>query len=391
MRDAVRMAVDAGVDVSMTPNDFGWADELVALVRDGEVDECRVDESVRRVLTLKAELGLLDHPYPDPALASRIGLPASRDAARQAARESIVLLENREDALPLRQGARVLVTGPAAHSLTALNGGWTYSWQGADHTLLPPDAPTLLDAIRARAGEVRHVGDAGGAFAEPTDAEIAAAVDAARGMDVAVVALGETGYAEWIGDIDDLTLPAQQLKLARAVQATGVPTVVVLLEGRPRVVRDAVAGAAAVVLGCWPGMEGGTALAEVLFGEVNPGGKLPFTYPRHPNALATYDHRHTEALDGGYVRREGGFDPQWAFGTGSRTRRSPTATSWSTASTMRPGERVTVTVTVTNTGARAGQEAVLLFTRQHYAAVTPSVRRLRAFDKVALEPERRAR
>ncbi len=187
MKDAVRMAVAAGVDMSMTPNDFGFADELLALVREGTVPEWRIDESVRRILTLKAELGLLDRPYPDASLASHVGAAPARDAVRQAARDAVVLLKNEADVLPLTRGARVLVTGPAANSLTALNGGWTYTWQGTDASLFPAGVPSLLDAIRAHVGgagggEVRFVGnaDARAPFADPTDADVAVAVAAAR-------------------------------------------------------------------------------------------------------------------------------------------------------------------------------------------------------------------
>ena len=384
LKDAVRMAVEAGVDMSMTPDDYDFAGLLVQLVREGTIPERRIDESVRRILQLKADVGLLDRPYPDAARTAGAGTPEHRAVARDAARAAMVLLKNEARALPLRRGARVLVAGPGAQSLTAVSGGWTHVWQGTDEARFAPGTPTVLDAVRRRAGEVRVVGRAG--FAEPTDAEIAAAAEAARGMDAAVVVLGETGYAEWVGDVDDLTLPSAQRRLAQAVIATGTPTILVLLEGRPRVVRDVVDGARAVVFGGWPGPEGAEALAEVLFGEVNPSGKLPFTYPRHPNALTTYDHKFTEALDGGFTRKEGGFAPEWPFGHGL----SYTTFAYRDLAVDReqvgPGDRLTVSVTVTNTGDRAGKESVLLFSRQHYAAITPSVRRLRAFEKVELAP-----
>ena len=398
-KDAVRLAIDAGVDMSMTPHEFGFEDELCALVREGTIAEGRVDESVRRILTLKADVGLLDQPYPDASLAPQLGLPASRAVARQAARDSITLLKNDPVApggapvLPLAPGARVLVTGPAAHSVTALHGGWTYTWQGADGSRFPADTPSLLDAIRTHASDVRFVGaaDARAPVADPTDADIAAAVAAAAGADVAVVALGESGYAEWIGDIDDLTLSPAQLRLAAAVEATGVPTVLVLLEGRPRLVREIVPAVEAVVLAYWPGMEGAAAVADVLFGAVNPSGRLPFTYPKWPNALTTYDHKGTETLDTGVLRGPRGFDPQFAFGHGlSYTtfayRDLAVDSASRTREALAQGARVTVSVMVTNTGARAGKESVLLFTRQHYAAVTPPVRRLRGFEKVELSP-----
>ena len=384
MRDAVRMAIEAGVDMSMTPNEYGFADELVALVKAGTIPERRIDESVRRILTLKADVGLLDQPYPDTTRVATIGTPASRDVARRAAREAVTLLKNEGGILPLAPRARVMVAGPAANSPSAVSGGWTWTWQGADEAQYPAGTPTLLDAIRKRAGEVRYVGRAG--FAEPTDADIEAAAQAARGADVAVVALGESGYAEWIGDLADLTLPSPQLRLARAVQATGTPTVIVLLEGRPRIIRDVADGARGVVLGYWPGTEGAEAIAEVLFGEVNPSGRLPFTYPKHPNLLVTYDHKFVETTSTGYARESQPVDVQWPFGHGLSYTTFAYGDLQLDKETLAPGERITVRVTVRNTGARAGDESVLLYTRQHYASLQPSLRRLRGFERVSLAP-----
>lgn len=381
MKDAVRMAVEAGIDMSMTPYDYEFADLLVELVEEGTIPERRVDESVRRILMLKADLGLLDDPYPVAGTAVTSATEAHREAARQAARESITLLKN-EGVLPLQPDARVAVVGPAADDLTALNGGWTYTWQGTDASHFPEDVPTLLDAIRTHAADVQYA--EGASFTEA--GELDAAARAAEAADVAVVALGETGYAEWVGDLDDLTLPDDQLRLAEAVLATGTPTVLVLLEGRPRLI-DAIADDAdAIVMGYWPGMEGGEALADVLYGEVNPSGRLPFTYPRHPNALLAYDHRYTETLGTGFDRAPDAFDPQFAFGHGL----SYTTFAYSdlrlSTNEVGEGEEVTVEVTVTNTGERVGKDAVLLFTRQHYAQLTPAMRRLRGFEKIELAP-----
>jgi beta-glucosidase len=382
MKDAVRMAVQAGIDISMTPYDFAFADELVALVREGTVPESRIDESVRRILTLKENLGLFDAPYPDPTVRGRFATEASAGAARQAARESITLLKNDGGILPLRRDARILVTGPAASSLTALNGGWTYTWQGTDAAQYPDGPRTVLEAILRRGADVRYV--AGARFTEPGDVD--AAARAARDADVAVVVIGEDAYAEGVGDINDLTLPQAQLRLVEAVQATGTPTVLVLVEGRPRVISRVADAAKGIVLAYWPGMQGGDAVAEVLFGEVNPGGRLPFTYPRHPNALLTYDHRQTETLAPGKVEGPTGFDPQWEFGHGLSYTTFAYGGLRLSAERIGPADTLTVRVTVTNTGGRAGQESVLLFTHEHYASVTPAVRRLRAFDKVSLEP-----
>lgn len=380
IREATRMAVEAGIDMSMSPLDYRFTDELIALVRDGAIPERRIDESVRRILTLKAELGLLDAPYPDPASRSLFATESSAETARRAARESITLLKN-DGVLPLKRDAKILVTGPAASSLTALNGGWTYTWQGTDASQFPDGPRTLLEAMLRRGRDVRYV--AGSTFTERGD--LGAALRAAQDADVAVVAIGEDAYSEGVGNLADLTLPDAQLRLVEAVMAAGKPTVLVLVEGRPRVVSRVADRANAVVMAYWPGMYGGDALADVLFGDVNPSGRLPFTYPRHPNALLTYDHKQTETLNGGAANVPG-FDPQWQFGHGLAYTTFAYRDLRLERSEIGPADSLTVRVTVENTGERAGDETVLLFTRQHYASVTPSVRRLRAFRKVSLDP-----
>lgn len=382
MKDAVRMAVEAGIDISMTPYDYDFADLLVELVTEGTIPESRIDQSVRRILQLKEDLGLFDEPLPNPALAGDVGTDAHRAVAREAARESIVLLKNEGGVLPLAPGANVAVIGPAADDLTALYGGWSYTWQGMDDRFFPEGSPTLLDAVRARAASATHV--AGATWTETTDLD--AAVAAAEAADVVVLALGETGYAEWVGDVEDLTLPEAQLRLAEAVMATGTPTVLVLLEGRPRLVNRIVGAAEAAVFAGWPGSEGAEALAEILFGEANPSGRLAFTYPDRPNDLVAYDHKFTEALGGGYSRQPDGFTPEFPFGHGLSYTTFETSALRLGAAEVVPDGEVDIEVKVTNTGDRAGRHSVLLFTRQHYASVTPHVRRLRDFADVTLEP-----
>jgi beta-glucosidase len=340
-----------------------------------------VDASVRRILTLKAELELLDRPYPDTARVRDFAAPSSREAARRAARESMTLLQN-DSLLPLRPDMRVLVTGPAAASLTALNGGWTYTWQGTDATQFPAGAPTILDAIRRHAARVTYV--PGSSFDSAGD--VLSAARAAREADVAVVVIGEDAYAEWVGDIRDLTLPEPQLRLVEAVQATGTPTVLVLVEGRPRVISRVADGARAILMAYQPGMEGAGAIADVLFGTVNPSGKLPFTYPRQPDALDTYDHRLTEESGTDFARGPGGFDPQFEFGRGLSYTTFSYAGLALGRDTLRPGESQTIEVTVRNTGNREGTETVLLFSHQHYASIAPPLKRLRDFQRVTLVP-----
>src|SRR2546421_1029962 len=250
-REATRMAIMAGIDMSMVPSDYSFADILVGLVKEGKVPQSRVDEAVRRILLVKFELGLFDKPMPDASLKSRIGLPASRQLALQAARESMTLLKNDGNLLPLDKSRKVLVTGPTADSLLALNNGWTYVWQGSDESLYPKDRPTIRRAVEERVGAgnvtylpgTRLTRPPGPSNGTPTltdeEVDIAAAARAARSADVVVLCLGEGSYAETPGNITDLTLGAPQLKLAEAVDAAGKPVVLVLVEGRPRVLGGA--------------------------------------------------------------------------------------------------------------------------------------------------------
>lgn len=381
-KEATRLAVLAGIDMSMVPLDYSFADLLVALVEEGKVPMARIDEAVGRILTLKERLGLFDDPVLGTSSGVEVGGAEARTAALAAARESIVLLANQRSTLPLPASARVLVTGPTADSRVALNNGWSIVWQGNQEQLYPTDMPTVRQALQERLGADRVTYIPGATFDREID--VAAAVAAARAADVAIVCLGEMAYAETPGNIDDLALPEAQLRLARAVADTGKPTVLVLIEGRPRIVRSVVDLAAAVVLGLNPGSQGGRAIAEVLSGEVNPSGRLPITYPRYPNALRTYDHKAFEELDTGFGLSA--YKPQFDFGFGL----SYTGFEYSGLSvdpqSISADQKVKVSVAVRNTGARAGAEVVQLYLTDEVASLTPPVKRLRRFAKVWLQP-----
>ena len=383
-KDAVRQAVLAGIDMSMVPENYSFTDDLIALVKEGAVPMPRIDEAVRRILKLKVDLGLFENPLPDPSMIANIGAPAFQTVSRDAAAEAITLLKNEGGLLPLAKTAKVFVTGPTANHLPSQYGGWSYTWQGTDTLMYPKNVKTLLAAVQEKvgAGNVTYV--RGASFTDTLD--VAAAVAAARGANVAIVALGEDAYAETPGNIDDLTLPQAQLRLARAIEQTGVPVVLVLFHGRPRIVRDAVDGARAIVTGYETGPYGGEALAGVLFGDINPSGKLPFSWPRYTGAILVPYDRARPADIGGTDTTNRGYNPEWAFGHGL----SYTTFAYSNlrVATPRVGERdsVRVSVTVTNTGRRAGKEAVLLYVRDLVASVSPPMRRLRRFEKVTLEP-----
>jgi beta-glucosidase len=395
-KEATRLAVMAGIDMSMVPSDYSFADLLVALVKEGKVPMSRINEAVRRILRVKFELGLFENPMPNPALKSSLGTNASRDVSLQAARESITLLKNNNNLLPLSKNRKVLVTGPTAHSLVSLNNGWTYVWQGSEESLYPKDRPTILQAIEAKVGKnmtyvpgtrIRRASD-GASNSTPTDideeVDIAAAVRAARDADVVVLCLGEGSYTETPGNITDLSLSEVQLRLAEAIQATGKPVVMVLVEGRPRVINRIADGAQAILMAYNPSNEGGTAIADVLFGDYNPSGRLPFTYPRTPNGLVTYDHKlfETEATDYGNMA----FNPQFEFGSGLSYTTFAYSNLRLAQKTMDANGNMSVSVTVTNNGQRAGKETVILYVRDVVASLSPPGKRVRRFAKIYLEP-----
>ncbi len=396
-KEATRMAVMAGNDMSMVPLDYSFADHLIALVKEGAVPQSRIDEAVRRILRVKFELGLFEKPTPDPALKSKIGMPESRQAALQAARESMTLLKNTNNLLPLAKDRKVLVTGPTADSMISLNNGWSYVWQGSEESLYPKDRPTIRRAIEAKVGAANVAYVPGTKITRPpgspsnstpTDVEaevdIPAAVRAAQAADVVVLCLGEGSYTETPGNITDLTLGEPQLRLAEAIQSTGKPVVLVLVEGRPRIINRIVDKAGAVLMAYNPGNEGGQAVADVLFGDVNPSGKLPFTYPRTPNGLITYDHKPFETENTAFGNMA--FKPQFEFGQGL----SYTTFTYSDLrlgnKTIVGGSDIYVSVTVTNSGRRAGKEVVQLYLSDLVASLSPAGKRLKRFAKVYLEP-----
>ncbi len=378
-KEATRLAIMAGIDMSMVPQSYTFSDLLLQLVKEGKVPMSRIDEAVSRILLVKFDLGLFEDPMPAPSIG--FATSDSRQVALQAARESLTLLKNDSAVLPLAKDRKILVTGPAASSLIPLNNGWTYVWQGDNAGLYPKDRPTIAQAIEARAGKnVTYV--AGVTFDKEID--IPAAVNAARKADVAVVCVGESSYAETPGNITDLTLSEPQLRLAEALEATGKPVVLVLVEGRPRIIKRIADGAQGILLASNPGNEGGSAIADVLFGDYNPGGKLPFTYPRATNSYLTYDHKVFETEETSFGNAA--FGPQFEFGHGlSYTTFTYTNLQLSQKS-VPLNAQLNVSVTVTNSGRRAGQEAVILYLRDEVASLAPPGQRVKRFAKISLEP-----
>ena len=390
-REAVKIGINAGIDMIMDPYDPDCCKVIVELAKAGEIPMSRIDDAVRRVLRTKVRLGLFDNPTWDveyPEFASQ----AFRDQSYAAAVESEVLLKN-EGILPLKGGERNLVTGPNANSLRALNGGWSYTWQGSADDFAP-QCNTILEALQQRFDKVSY--EPGVRYIEIPmawqyeDARgIDKAVAAARKADVIVACVGENSYCETPGNMDDLNLSANQKELVRKLAATGKPVVLVLNEGRPRIIGDIEPLVSAVVDVMLPSNYGGDALAALLAGDENFSGKLPFTYSKHINALHTYDYKvseHREVMEGSY-NYDAVMDVQWPFGFGlSYTEFKYENLRLDSAAEFAAGDVLRLSVDVSNTGKRAGKEAVLLYSSDLVASLIPDVKRLRGFEKVALEP-----
>ena len=390
-REAVKMGINAGIDMIMDPYDVTCCDVIVDLVKAGEISGKRLDDAVRRVLRLKMRLGLFEEPvwedaYPEFA-SERFGLESYA-----AALESEVLLKNEGNILPLREDIRILVTGPNANSLRALNGGWSYTWQGAADDFVP-QYNTIVDALENRFRSV--VFEPGVEYIpipmmwQLEDASgIRAAVAAAARADVIIACVGENSYCETPGNMDDLNLSSNQKDLVKALSATGKPIVLVLNEGRPRLIGDIEPLCAAVVDVMLPSNYGADALAALLSGDENFSGKLPFTYSKHINALHTYDYKvseHRETMEGSY-NYDAVMDVQWPFGHGLSYTNYAYGNLKVSAQSFKAGDVLEVSVDVTNTGLRAGKEAVLLYSSDLVASLIPDVKRLRGFEKVALAP-----
>lgn len=392
-REAVKLAINAGIDMAMIPYDFDFCDHLIDLVQAGEVSVTRIDDAVRRILTLKEKLGLFEKPTTDPKDFPKFGSQEFADAAYKSAAESITLLKNKDNILPLNADAKVLVTGPNANSMRTLNGGWSYSWQGEKTEEFAADYNTILEAIEVRVKKenmqyVEGVSyDHAGKYWEEQDIDIKAAVAAADSVDYILLCLGENSYTEKPGDLHELSLSENQIALAKALAATGKPIILILNEGRPRIIREIVPQMEAILQTYLPGNYGADALADILFGQVNPSGKLPYTYPMYSNTLVTYDHTPSEEQNKmeGVYDYESDFAVQFPFGFGlsystfeySRLELSNTA--------LLPDDTLEVSVSVKNTSTRVGKEVVQLYVSDLYASITPKVKQLKAFRKISLE------
>ncbi|MCF8303402.1 MAG: glycoside hydrolase family 3 C-terminal domain-containing protein [Bacteroidales bacterium] len=381
-KEAVKMSIDAGLDMSMVPTDYSFTGHLTELVKEGSISEERLDESVRRILRVKLALDLFEKPYTNPTDYKKFASEEFRMANLQSARESITLLKNDNNLLPLNKNSKLLVTGPGANTMVSLNGGWTYTWQGEDTDEYAGEYNTVLEAIEKKIGKNNVRYEKGSSFEEIED--LRAVKRAAASADKILLCLGETAYTEKPGDINDLYISDAQKELAKTAISTGKPVILLLTEGRPRLISKFANEMDAILMAYLPGNEGGNAIPDVLFGDVNPSGKLPFSYPRYPNDLVTYDHKHTEAI--GPENGDNAYNPQFPFGYGlSYTSFNYENLNLDKSSIDNKGE-LTISVDVSNSGKRQGKEVVQLYIGDLYASITPSVKRLRGFEKIDLQP-----
>ena len=390
IKGAIMLAINAGIDMSMIPYDYKeFCTDLIALVKEGKVSTSRIDDAVTRILRVKEELKIFETPVTYVKDYPKFGSAEFGKAAYNTAAESITLLKNMNNVLPLPKTAKVLVTGPNANSMRTLNGGWTYTWQGEKTDEYAEKYNTILEAVQKKFGPSNVTYEKGvgynmsGKYYEDSVVDIDAAVKAATGVDYILLCIGENSYTETPGNLNDLTLSGNQLLLAHAMIKTGKPVIFLLNEGRPRIISSIEPGAAAILDLYLPSNYGADALADILTGDINPSGKLPITYPRFTNALVGYIHKPSE---GNGNPQGGDYSPQFEFGYGL----SYTTLEYSNFSINKkdfsPTETATISVTVKNSGKVQGKEIVQLYSSQLIASLSPDVKRLRGFEKVDLKP-----
>mgnify|MGYP003574952596 FL=1 len=394
-KEAVMMAINAGIDMSMIAYNYEpFCDDLVALVKEGKVKQSRIDDAVRNILRVKYELNLFEKPTTHIKDYPKFGSKEFEKVAYNAAAESMTLLKNTNNALPLSKTAKVLVTGPNANSMRTLNGAWTYSWQGEKVEEFAAKYNTIVKAMRNKVGAANVTYLPGvsykmdGKYFEEYADQMEETIAAAKNADVIVLCLGENSYTETPGNLSDLYISDLQTELAKKLAATGKTIVLVLNEGRPRVISKFEKNMSAILQSYLPGNYGGDAIADVLYGDVNPSGKLPYTYPQFPNALFTYYHKPSESRETteGVYNYDADYNPQYVFGHGL----SYTTFSYSdiklSSTTLKKGQTLEISVNVSNTGKVAGKESVLLFISDLVAHdISPDVKRLRGFDKIDLK------
>ena len=393
-KDALRIAINAGIDMVMEPYSADACGYLIELVKEGKVPMSRIDDACRRVLRMKYRLGLFENPTQKLKNYPKFGGEEFAKIALDGATESMVLLKNEGNILPLQQGKKILLTGPNANQMRCLDGGWSYTWQGHRSDEFAGKYNTIYEAFCNEYGKENVILNQGvtynekGKYWEENEPNIDAAVAAAKDADVIVACIGENSYTETPGNLTDLWLSENQRNLVKALAKTGKPIVLVLNEGRPRLIADIEPLAKGIIDIFLPGNYGGDALAQLVAGKQNFSGKMPYTYPKEINSLANYDFKKSEevgTMDGAYDYNAK-ITQQWGFGQGLSYTTYQYSNLKVSQSQFRHGDVIKVSVDVKNTGKVAGKESVLLFSSDLIASMTPDGRRLRAFDKVELQP-----
>lgn len=392
-KDAIRIAINAGIDMSMDPYSVEFCILLKQLVNEGKVSQERIDDAVRRILRLKYRIGLFDEPNTGGKDYEKFGSQEHADLALRSAEETEILLKN-EGVLPLAKGKKILLTGPNANQMRCLNGGWSYTWQGSKAEDLAEKYNTIYEALCNKYGQENVILDQGvtynekGQYWEENEPQIEKAVAAAAQADVIIACVGENSYCETPGNLTDLWMSENQRNLVKALAKTGKPIVLVLNEGRPRLIADIEPLAKAIVHIMLPGNYGGDALANLLAGDANFSAKLPYTYPKEINSLANYDYKVSEEVGtmAGAYNYDAKVSLQWPFGYGLSYTTFEYANLKVDKANFTADDTLTVTVDVKNTGSRAGKESVLLYSSDLIASIVPDNKRLRCFTKISLEP-----
>ena len=393
-KDALRIAINAGIDMIMEPYSCDACGYLVELVKEGKIPMSRIDDACRRVLRMKYRLDLFKNPTQKLKNYPKFGGQEFAKLALEGATESMVLLKNEGNILPLQHGKKILLTGPNANQMRCLDGGWSYTWQGHRADEFAGKYNTIYEAFCNEYGKENVILNQGvtynekGKYWEENEPQIQGAVDAAKNVDVIVACIGENSYTETPGNLTDLWLSENQRNLVKELAKTGKPVVLVLNEGRPRLIADIEPLAQGIIDILIPGNMGGDALANLVSGKSNFSGKMPYTYPKEINSLANYDFKKSEEVG----TMEGAYDynakitQQWGFGYGLSYTSYKYSNLKVSQSDFRHGDIIKVSVDVKNTGKVAGKESVLLFSSDLIASMVPDGRRLRAFDKVELQP-----
>ena len=393
-KDAIRIAINAGIDMSMDPYSVEFCILLKELVNEGKVKMSRIDDAVRRILRAKYRLGLFEKPNTGGKGYEKFGCDEFAQASLKAAEESMVLLKNESNILPLAKGKKILLTGPNANQMRCLHGGWSYTWQGSKAEDLSEKYNTIYEALCNKYGKDNIILEQGVTYNEDAAyyvenaPQIDKAVAAAANADLIIAAIGENSYTETPGNLTDLWLSENQRNLVKELAKTGKPIILVLNEGRPRLIADIEPLAKAVVDILIPGNYGGDALANLLAGDANFSGKMPYTYPKEINSLNTYDYKVSEEVGtmAGAYNYDAKVSLQWPFGYGLSYTTFDYANLKVDKTSFTSDDILTVSVDVKNTGSRAGKEAVLLYSSDLVASIVPDNKRLRDFTKIELQP-----